>query len=33
MPKRRPGKGVSMVRENALHHLTKVLRKLRVLKP
>jgi hypothetical protein len=32
-PERRRDKGVSVVRENALHQQTRVLRKLRVLKP
>jgi hypothetical protein len=32
-PERRGDKGVSVVRENVLHQQTRVLRKLRVLKP
>jgi hypothetical protein len=32
-PERRRDKGVSVVRENALHQRARVLRKLRVLKP
>jgi len=32
-PERRRDKGVSVVRENALQQQTRVLRKLRVLKP